>query len=78
MCGREVISPGDTQHIGQVEAEVDEPSTGSSQVGFGEKGADEETLHDGGGGKRHEEKKDDSGVAVRQNIPPLQKEREEF
>lgn len=72
MCGVEVVSPGHTQYIGQVEAKVYKPPTCSSQVGFGEEGADEETLHDGGGGKRHQEEKYDRWLAVWQDITPLE------
>lgn len=75
MYGFEVVSPGNTQYIGQVEAKVYEPPTGSSQVGFGEKGTDQETLHDGSGGKCHEEEKDNSRVAVWQDVTPLEGER---
>lgn len=71
MCGVEVVSPGHTQYVGQVETKVYKPPTRSSQVGFGEEGADEETLHDGGGGKRRQEEKYNRWVAVRQDVPPL-------
>lgn len=64
MCWIEVVSPGATQHIRQIEAEVNEASAGSSQVGLREEGTDEETLHDGGGGKRQEEEEDNNWVAV--------------
>lgn len=75
MYGFQVVSPGNTQYIGQVEAEVYESPTGSSQVGFGEECADQKTLHDGGGGKCHEEEKDNCRVAVRQDITPLEGKR---
>lgn len=42
-----VVLPGNTQHVGQVEGEVYNATAGSCQVGTGEQGADEETLHDG-------------------------------
>lgn len=76
VCGGEVVSPGNTQYIGQIEAKVYEPPTGSSQVGFGEEGTNEETLHDGGSGKRHEEEKDNRRVAVWQNVPPLEEKKD--
>lgn len=72
MCGSEVVSPGDTEDVGQIEAEVYESPTGSSQVGFGEEGTDKETLHDGSCGKRREEEKDNRWVAVWQDVTPLQ------
>lgn len=65
VSGLEVVSPGHTQYVGQVEAKVYDPPTGSSQVGLGEEGANEETLHDCGSGKRREEEKYNSRVAVR-------------
>lgn len=71
----EVISPGHAQNIGKVEAEVDEPPAGSSQVGLGEESTDEETLHDGGSGKRRQEEKDHGWVAVWQDVPPLEMRR---
>ena len=77
MCIVEVVSPGNTEYIGQVEAKVYEPPTGGSQVGFGEEGADEETLHDGGSGKCSEEEKDNSWVAIWQDVPPLEDEKKE-
>lgn len=73
MCAVEVVSPGDTQDVRQVESEVDESPAGSWQVGLWKEGADEETLHDGGGGKSCEEEKNNGWVAVRQDVAPLQK-----
>lgn len=72
MFGVEAVSPGHTQYVGQVEAKVYKPPTCSSQVGFGEEGADEETLHDGGGGKRRQEEKHHRWVAVWEDVPPLE------
>lgn len=67
----EPISPGNAQHVGQVQSEVYESATGRGQVGFGKEGADEETLHDGGSGKRRQEEKHHRRVAVRQDVAPL-------
>lgn len=72
MYGFEVVSPRNTQYIWQVEAKVYESPTGSSQVGFGEKSTDQETLHDGSSGKCHKEEKDNSWVAVWQNVTALE------
>ena len=72
MGGVEPVSPGHTQNVRQVKPEVDQPSARSSQVGFGEEGADEETLHDGGGGERRQEEEHDRWVAVGQDVPPLE------
>lgn len=71
MFGVEVISPRHTQHIRQVQTEVYQPPTGCSKVGFGEEGADEETLHDGCSGKGHQEEEHHKRVAVRQDVAPL-------
>ena len=71
-----VLLPGDTQHVGQVECEVDDPSTSSGQVGAGEYGADEETLHDGYHGEGTQEQEDHSWVTVGQEITRLTREGE--
>lgn len=42
-----MVLPGNTQHIRQVQCEVDNAPTGSCQVGPGEHSADEEALEDG-------------------------------
>lgn len=69
--GVEPIPPGHAQHVRQVQAEVNQPTARGGQVGFGEEGADEETLHDGGSSKCRQEEKHNAGVAVRQDVPPL-------
>ena len=69
-----MVSPGHTQHIGQVEGEVDEASAGGCQVGPGEEGADEETLHDGGRSEGRQEEEHHSRGAVGQDVPPLEEE----
>lgn len=73
MCGVEVVSPGHTKCIRQVEAKVYEASTSICQVGFREESADEETLHDGGCGIRHQEEEYNSCIAVWKDITPLAK-----
>lgn len=70
--GVEAISPCHTQHVGQVQTKVYKPPTCSRKVGFGEEGADEETLHDGGSGKCRQKEKYNRWVAVRQDVAPLQ------
>lgn len=42
-----MVLPGNTEHIRQVQREVDNAPTGSCQVGPGEHSADEEALEDG-------------------------------
>lgn len=67
----DVVLPGDTEHIGQVEGEVDNSSTGSCQVSSGERRTEEETLHDGDHGVGAQEEEDHSRVAVGQQVPHL-------
>lgn len=43
----DVVLPGYTEHIRQVEREVDDSSTGGGEVSSSERCAEEETLHDG-------------------------------
>ena len=59
-------------HVGQVEREVDDASAGRRQVGARKHRADQEALHDGRRGERRQEEEDHRGVAVRQDIPPLE------
>lgn len=68
-----VVLPGDTQHIGQVEGEVDDASAGGCQVGTREERADEETLHDGHDAKGSQEQKHHSWIAVGQQVPHLRR-----
>lgn len=68
-----MVPPGGEECVRQVEAEVDESSTGRSQVGLAEERADQKALHDGCSGKRHEEKEDDSWIAIWQYVTPLKK-----
>lgn len=76
MDSVEAVPPGHTQHIRQVQPKVDEAPTSSSQVSFGEEGADEETLHDRRSGKRRQEEKHNRRVAVRQDVSPLRKRKD--
>lgn len=68
----DVVLPGDTEDVGQVKGEVDDPSTGSGQVSTSKRCADEETLHDGDNSVRSQEEEYDARVAVRQQVPLLQ------
>lgn len=61
-----VVLPSHTEHIGQVEGEIDNPTTGCSQVCSGKCSAEQEALHDGHhcvGAKKEE---DHPGVTVGQ------------
>lgn len=63
-----IVLPSNTKDIGQVEREVDDPTTGCSQVGSGEERADQEALQDGHHGEDGEEQEDHAGVAVGQQV----------
>lgn len=67
----DVVLPGDAEHIGQVKGEVDDSSTGGSQVSAGERRAEQETLHDGYHSKGAQEEEDHARVAVGQQVPLL-------
>lgn len=67
----DVVLPGNTQHIRQVQCEVDNAPTGSCQVGPGEHGADEEALEDGHNAEDGEENEHHTRITVRQKIPHL-------
>lgn len=69
-----MVLPGNTQHIREVEREVDNAPTGSCQVGPGEDGADEETLDDGHNTEDREENEYHTRITVRQQIPHLARE----
>ena len=66
-----VVLPGDTEHVGQVEGEVDDSPAGGGQVCSGERSADEETLHDGDDCVGSQEEEDDARVTVRQQVSLL-------
>lgn len=68
----DVVTPGDAQHVGQVEGEVDDAAASRGQVGAGEEGADEEALADGGHREGAEEEEDDGRVTVGQDVSQLQ------
>lgn len=68
------ISPGVTEHMGQVEQEVDKSTAGSSQICSWEKDTDEEALHDSGYTEHQQEHEDHWWVAISQNFPVLQTE----
>ena len=72
----DVVLPGNTQHVGQVESEVDDAPAGRCQVGTREQGADEETLHDGYHAERPQEQEHDTWVTVRQQVAHLRREKE--
>lgn len=67
----DVVLPGHTEHVGQVEGEVDDSSAGGGQVSTGKRGAEEETLHDGYHGEGSQEEEDHPGVTVGQQVPLL-------
>lgn len=64
MCAGQIFPPGHTEHIGQVEREVDEASTGCCQIGMREERADEEAQHDCGCSKGSQEEDDHRRVTV--------------
>lgn len=70
----DVVAPGDAQHVGQVQREVDDATACRGQVGTGEEGADEEALADGGHREGAEEEEDDCWVAVGQDVSQLRME----
>lgn len=67
----DVVLPGNAEHVGQVEGEVDDSSTGSGQVSAGKRRAEQETLHDGYHSEGAQEEEDHAGVAVGQQVPLL-------
>lgn len=69
-----VILPGNAQHIWKVEGEVYDAPAGRGEVSAREKRADQETLHDGHYGKGGQEQVDYARVAVRQEIPHLNRQ----
>lgn len=71
MCAGQIFPPGHTEHIGQVEREVDEASAGCCQIGTREERADEEAQHDCGCSKGDQEEEDHCRVAVGQDIAQL-------
>lgn len=48
----------------EVQGEIDDSTAGSCQICFGEKGAEQETLHYGGCGERQEEQKEEKWIAI--------------
>lgn len=66
-----VVLPGDAEHVGQIEGEVDDSSAGGGQVSAGERCAEEETLHDGYHGEGSQEEEDHARVTVGQQVPLL-------
>lgn len=70
------ISPGITEHMGQVKEEVDKSTTGSSQISSWEKDTDEEALHDCGYAEHQQEHEDHWWVAISDNLSVLQIERQ--
>lgn len=72
-----IVLPGDTQHVGQIEREVYNATAGGCQVGTREQGTDEETLHDGNNAEGSKEKKHHAWVTVWQQASHLSVERGE-
>jgi len=72
----DIVLPGNTQHIRQVQREIDNAPTGSCQVGPGEHSTDEEALEDGHNTEDREENKHHARVAVRQQIPHLERKQQ--
>lgn len=71
MCAGQIFPPGHTEHIGQVEREVDEAPTGCCQIGTREECTDEEAQHDRGCSKGGQEEEDHCRVTVGQDIAQL-------
>ena len=64
------------EHVRQVGDKEDDASTRGRQVGAREEHADQETHHDGGEHEHDQEHEDDDGVAVLQQLSPLEQRRE--
>lgn len=69
-----VVLPGHTEHIGQVEGEIDDPTTGCCQVGSGKGSTEQEALHDGHHCVGAQKEEDHPGVTVGQQVPLLYRE----
>lgn len=66
-----VVLPGDTEHVRQIEGEVDDPTTGCCQVSPSKRSAEEETLHYGYHSIGSQEQEDHSRITVRQQVSLL-------
>lgn len=66
-----VVLPGHTEHIGQVEGEIDDPTTGCCEVGSGKRRAEQEALHDGHHRVGAQKEEDHPGVTVGQQVSHL-------
>lgn len=71
-CEGDVVPPGHTQHVGQVQGEVDDATACCCQVCSREQRADQEALQDGRRGEGRQEKEDHCRVTVGQNISSLE------
>jgi len=69
-----LVLPGDAEHVGQVQREVDNAAARRRQVGARKHRADQEALHDGHHGERPQEEEDHPGVTVWQQVPFLWEE----
>lgn len=67
----QTILPVEADDVGQVEGEVDDSTAGSCQIGFGEEGAEQETLHDGGCAECQQKQKKDEGISIMKNVAML-------
>lgn len=67
----DVVLPGHTEHVGQIEGEVDNPAAGRRQVGPGKRSAEQKALHDGHYGVGAQEEEDHPGVTIGQQVPFL-------
>lgn len=71
MRAGQIFPPGHTEHVGQIEREVDETSAGCCQIGTREERADEEAQHNCGCSKSGQEEENHSGVTVGQDVSQL-------